>query len=146
MLFLLSRFNPICVELINTNLECNLEKVFFLMCAFPLERIYVAAWDGEMQEDGLCDPTKLGKQMGVWACGCLIGRQGGGKTEMHRWKEERPQNIGLNIKNTRLAASVDLYSFTGFLCTCVWVCTCVSTPKAIKNWMIQSCRPQSPQW
>lgn len=28
MLFLLSRFNPACVELINTNLECSLEKVF----------------------------------------------------------------------------------------------------------------------
>lgn len=28
MLFLLSNFNPACVELINTNLECSLEKVF----------------------------------------------------------------------------------------------------------------------
>lgn len=26
------------------------------------------------------------------------------------------------------------------------MCTCVSTSKAIKNWMIQSCRPQSPEW
>lgn len=31
------------------------------MCVFTLERMYAAAWGGEMQEDGLCDPTKLGK-------------------------------------------------------------------------------------
>lgn len=67
--------------------------VFVLMCALTLERSRAAAWGGEM----LCDPTK---PTGLWACGCLMEGQGGG------WREERLQNRGLNIKNTRLTAPV----------------------------------------
>lgn len=92
------------------------------MCAFTLKWMYAAAWGGEMQEDRLCDPTKLGKLMGVWECGCLIERQRRGKAEMYRWKEERLQNIGLNIKNTRLTAPVDHLLIHGIpVCECAHV-------------------------
>lgn len=88
-----------------------------------------------MQEDGLCDPTKLGKLMGVWASGCLIGRQGGGKAEMDRQKEERLQNIGLNIKNTRLTALGDhLLIHRISVRVCVFECAHVSVlPKPSKT-------------
>lgn len=66
------------------------------------------------------------KLMGVWACGCLRNWEEE-KAEMDRWKEERLQNIGLNIKNTRLTAPVDhllIHRISVRVCVCVSVHMC----------------------
>lgn len=97
-----------------------------------------------MQEDGFCYPTKLGKLMGVWASGHLIERQGGGKAEMDRWKEERLQNIGLNTKNTRLTAPVDhllIHRISLRVCESVHMCQYSQSHQKLDDSIMQTTIP-----